>query len=179
MKNILSVTHYHVYVPHAIVTIPSFFTTYGWIINKRNMTGATSGQGTAYHSKTKNNKVFHNMLFIYVNSTSYVFLENRLRDEILNVFTSWSVDCKFDPMWKTTTVVCWCLSTKHALLSIKSRECLAQSHDHISEWSDMSICKLLLQWTSTWKSNKVCCSSSRDMLSLSYHKRICSHHDIL
>ena len=40
-------------------------------------------------------------------------------------------------------------STKHAALRRKSKDWLARNQDNVSEWSDMSMRGLLLQWDST------------------------------
>jgi hypothetical protein len=42
-------------------------------------------------------------------------------------------------------------SAKHAALNRKSKECLDQSRDNVSEYGDMSIWFLLLQWACTIK----------------------------
>ena len=38
-----------------------------------------------------------------------------------------------------------CFSAKYAALRSKNKECLAQNQDNVSEWSNMSICRLLFQ----------------------------------
>ena len=38
-----------------------------------------------------------------------------------------------------------CFSAKHTALRSKSKDWLAQNHDNVSEWSDMSISGLLFQ----------------------------------
>ena len=38
-----------------------------------------------------------------------------------------------------------CFSTKHATLSIKSKDWLARNQDNVSEWGDMSILRLLFR----------------------------------
>ena len=45
---------------------------------------------------------------------------------------------------KDYKIVFCCFSTKHAALSIKSKDWLAQNQDNVSEWSDMSTRGLLL-----------------------------------
>ena len=37
-----------------------------------------------------------------------------------------------------------CFSAKHEALRRKSKDCLARNQDNVSEWSDVSICGLLL-----------------------------------
>ena len=44
-----------------------------------------------------------------------------------------------------------CFSTKHAALRSKSKDWLAQNQNNVSEWSNMSIRGLLIQWASTIK----------------------------
>jgi hypothetical protein len=41
-----------------------------------------------------------------------------------------------------------CFSAKHVALRSKSTGRLAQNQDNVSEWSDLSTCGLLFQWTS-------------------------------
>jgi len=38
-----------------------------------------------------------------------------------------------------------CFSAEHAALGRKSKDCLAQSQDNVSQWGDMSIRELLFQ----------------------------------
>jgi hypothetical protein len=42
-----------------------------------------------------------------------------------------------------------CFVAMHAALRRKSKDWLARSQNNVSEWSDMSICRLLFQWVST------------------------------
>jgi len=44
-----------------------------------------------------------------------------------------------------------CFSTKHETLRSKNKDCLARSQYNVSEWGDMSFCRLLLQCANTIK----------------------------
>jgi len=44
-----------------------------------------------------------------------------------------------------------CFSAKHTSLRSKSKDWLAQNHDNVLEWSDLSTCGLLFQWANTIK----------------------------
>jgi len=39
----------------------------------------------------------------------------------------------------------YCFSAKHAALKNKSKDWLSQNQNNVSEWSDMSTCRLLFQ----------------------------------
>jgi hypothetical protein len=56
-------------------------------------------------------------------------------------FESWSGQTKDNKIG-----IC-CFSAKHAALRIKSKDCLGRNQDNVSEWADMSIHRLLFQWT--------------------------------
>jgi len=43
------------------------------------------------------------------------------------------------------------VSGKHAAQRSKNKDWLASVQNNVSEWSDMSTCRLLLQWASTIK----------------------------
>jgi len=45
---------------------------------------------------------------------------------------------------KTKIGIC-CFFAKHAALRRKSKDWLAQNQDNVSEWGDMSICRLLFK----------------------------------
>jgi hypothetical protein len=55
---------------------------------------------------------------------------------------------------------------------------LAHHQNNVSEWSDMSTCRVLFQWASTIKSNSVCWSCTKRTSSSSRGILTCSHHDI-
>ena len=44
-----------------------------------------------------------------------------------------------------------CFFARHAALRRKSKDLLARNQNNVSEWSNMSTCRLLFQWTSTIK----------------------------
>ena len=46
--------------------------------------------------------------------------------------------------------ICW-FSARYAALRSKSKYWLAWNQNNVSEWSDMSTCRLLFQWASTIK----------------------------
>ena len=72
----------------------------------------------------------------------------------------------------------FCFSARHAAYRRKGKNWLARNQDNVSEWSDISIRGLLLQWASTKKSNYACWYST-NWTSSSYHwTLICSRHDI-
>ena len=50
-----------------------------------------------------------------------------------------------------TKIGIYCFSAKHAALRRKSKDWLAQNRDNVSEWGNMYIHGLLLQWASTIK----------------------------
>ena len=52
---------------------------------------------------------------------------------------------------KDYTIGICCFSAKHAAFSRKSKDWLVWNQDNVFEWGDMSICRLLFQWTSTIK----------------------------
>ena len=67
---------------------------------------------------------------------------------MVSVLASSVVDSGFEP-WSGQTKdykidIC-CFSAKHAALRRKSKDWLAWNQDNVSEWSDMSIHRLLFQ----------------------------------
>ena len=67
---------------------------------------------------------------------------------MVSVFASSAVDHGFESrsgQTKDYKIGICCFSAKHATLSRKSKDLLAQNQDNVSEWSDMSIFGLLLQ----------------------------------
>ena len=62
------------------------------------------------------------------------------------------VDCGFEPrsgQTKDFKIGICCFSAKHAALRSKSKDQLARNQNNVSEWSDMSIRRLLFQGAST------------------------------
>jgi hypothetical protein len=58
------------------------------------------------------------------------------------------VDGGFEPQSHQTKdykIGIYCFSAKHATLRVKSKDCLAQNQNNVSEWSDMSTRGLLFQ----------------------------------
>ena len=79
---------------------------------------------------------------------------NHISDVMVSVL-AWSV---VDHLFKSRSgqtkdykISSCCFSTKHAALRTKSKDWLAQNQDNVSEWSDMSIRRLLFQRASTIK----------------------------
>jgi hypothetical protein len=73
-------------------------------------------------------------------------MENRIGGVMVSMLTSSAIDRVFEPRLGQTIdyklIIC-CISAKHAALRSKSKVCLAQNQNNVSEWSDMSICGLL------------------------------------
>jgi hypothetical protein len=67
---------------------------------------------------------------------------------MVSVLTSSMVDHGFEPrsgQTKDYKIGICCFSAKHAALRRKSKDWLAQNQNNVSEWSDMSTCRLLFQ----------------------------------
>ena len=67
---------------------------------------------------------------------------------MIRVFTSSGVDRGFESRSnhkKYCEIGICCFSAKHAALRRKSKDWLALNQDNVSEWRDMSICRLLFQ----------------------------------
>ena len=70
------------------------------------------------------------------------------------LLASSAVDCGFEPWWGQTKdyeIGICCFPSKHAALRRKSKDRLARNRENVSEWGNMSISWLLLQWASTIK----------------------------
>ena len=79
---------------------------------------------------------------------------NRIGGVMVSMLTSSVVDRGFEPQsgqTKDYEIGICCFSAKHATLSRKSKDWLAQNQNNVSEWSDMSTPGLLYQWASTIK----------------------------
>ena len=67
---------------------------------------------------------------------------------MVNVLTSWTVECELEP-WSGQTkaykIGISCFSAKHATFRSKSKDWLALSQDKESEWSNMPTSRLLFQ----------------------------------
>jgi hypothetical protein len=73
---------------------------------------------------------------------------------MVSLLASSAVDCGFEPLsgqTKDYKIGICCFSAKHAALRRKSKDWLARNQNNVFEWSDMSICGLLFQCTSTMK----------------------------
>ena len=65
-----------------------------------------------------------------------------------------AVDHGFEPrsgQTKNNKIGICCFSAKHTALRGKSKDWLARNQNNVSEWSDMSNCRLLFQCASTIK----------------------------
>jgi hypothetical protein len=70
---------------------------------------------------------------------------------MVSVLVSSVVDFVFEPrsgQTKDYKIGICCFSDKHAVLRRKNNDWFARKQDNVSEWSHMSICELLFQWTS-------------------------------
>jgi hypothetical protein len=79
-------------------------------------------------------------------------LQNHIGGVIVNVLASSAVDRGFEPrsgQTKDYKIGICCFSAKHTALRRKSKDWLGRNQNNVSEWSDMSTCGLLFQWTST------------------------------
>ena len=75
-------------------------------------------------------------------------LWNRIGDVMVSVLASSAVDRGFEPrsgQTKDYKIGICCFSAKHTALRIKSKHWLAWNENNLSEWSDMSIRRLLFQ----------------------------------
>ena len=73
---------------------------------------------------------------------------NRIGGVIVSVLTSSAVDRGFEPLsgqTKDHKIGICCFSAKHAALRRKSKDWSTRNQDNVSEWGNMSICKLLFQ----------------------------------
>ena len=73
---------------------------------------------------------------------------------MVSMLSSSAVDHGFEPrsgQTKDYKIGICCFSVKHAALTRKSKDWLAQNQNNVSKWSDMSTCGLLFQWASTKK----------------------------
>ena len=71
----------------------------------------------------------------------YNYQPHRWHNGMVSVLASSAVDRGFEP-WSGQTqnyeISICCFSTKYAALRRKSKDLLAQNHNNVSEWSDMS-----------------------------------------
>jgi len=67
---------------------------------------------------------------------------------MVSMLASSEVDCGFEPrsgQTKDYKIDICCFFAKHAALKRKSKDWLSQNQDNVSEWGDMSICRLLFK----------------------------------
>jgi len=100
-------------------------------------------------------KVF--MIFIRSNSLlPYNLLcPNHIGGEMVSLLTSIAVDHGFELQSSQTIYTYYyikigicCFSAMHTVLRCKSKDCLAQNHDNVSEWSSISTCDNVSEWSS-------------------------------
>jgi hypothetical protein len=73
---------------------------------------------------------------------------------MVGMLASSAVDRGFEPRWGKTKeykIGMCCFSAKQAALRRKSKDWLAWKQNNVSEWNDMSSCRLMFQWASTIK----------------------------
>jgi hypothetical protein len=73
---------------------------------------------------------------------------------MVSVLSSSAVDRGFESrsgQTKDYKIGICCFSAEHTALRRKNQDWLSRNQDNVSEWGDMSICRLLFQWTSTIK----------------------------
>ena len=83
-----------------------------------------------------------------------VCCENRFDGVMVSVLVSNAVDRGFEPrsgQTKDYKIGIYCFSDKHTAVRRQSEDWLARNQNNVSEWSDMSICRLLFQRASTIK----------------------------
>ena len=73
---------------------------------------------------------------------------NRIGGIMVGMLASSVVDCGFEPrsgQTKDYKIGICCIPTKHAALRRRSKDWLVRNENNVSEWSDMSACRLLFQ----------------------------------
>ena len=73
---------------------------------------------------------------------------------MVSVLALTAIDHGFEPQsgqTKDYKIGICCFSAKYAALKRKSKDWMVQNQDNVSEWSDMSIFRLLFQWATTIK----------------------------
>ena len=71
---------------------------------------------------------------------------------MVSMLVSSAVDCEFKPsQTKDGKIGICCFSIQHAALRSKSKDWLSWHQNNVSEWMDMSTCRLLFHWASTIK----------------------------
>ena len=111
----------------------------------------------------------------------------RIGGIMVSVLTSNVVDRGFESrsaQTKNYKIDICCFSAKHKTLRRKSKYWLGQNHDNVSEWSDISSCELLFQWTSTIKiSSNITCyrhdKAEKKILIWSYYLNDCSGYNFV
>jgi hypothetical protein len=90
---------------------------------------------------------------------------------MVNVFALSVVDRGFEPLCgqtKNYEIGICCFSAKHSELSEKSKDWIVRNQNNVSEWSAMSTCGLLFQWTGTIKIQlSVLVSNKADLIIIS------------
>ena len=90
-------------------------------------------------------------LFFISQSTRYF---DHIGGVMFGVLASSAIDGGFKPrsgQTKDYEIGICCFSAKYAALRRRSKDCLVQNQNNVSEWSDMSTHRLLFQWASAIK----------------------------
>ena len=119
-----------------------------------------------------------NIVSTYINKLTYW---NLIGGVMVSVFPSSMVDHGFES-WSGQTedykIGIYCFSAKHTALRRKSKNRLAWNRGNVSEWSDMSIWRLLFKWASTIKIQLSFLVRYKVDIIISL-KLTCSRHDII
>jgi hypothetical protein len=90
-------------------------------------------------------------------NTANIFFQYDSGGVLVSVLVSSALDRGFEPgsgQTKDYAICICCFSARHASLR-KSKDWLARNQDNLCEWCDMSFRRLLLQWASTMKKQRL------------------------
>ena len=96
--------------------------------------------------------IFNGMMMLFWFFCPKIQWINCISGIMVSMLTLNAVDCGFEPRSGQTEnfeIGIWCFSSKYAAL--RSNNWLASNQENVSDRDDMSICRLLFQWTSTIK----------------------------
>ena len=85
-------------------------------------------------------------MYLYLSKYSMFII--RIDGVMVSVIASSAVDRGFESrsgQTKDCKIGICCFSAKHTALRSKSKDWLAQNQNNVSEWSDMSTCRLFFQ----------------------------------
>ena len=128
--------------------------------------------------------VFLQIIKMKLSSTKTTFGEFTFHNQPHRWCNGWHALLNYGRTWVQALIkldykvdIC-CFSAKHTALRRKSKNGLARNQENVSEWGNMSICGLLLQWASTIKLQlSVLVLYKADLCIISL-KITCSCHDI-